>query len=319
MAGQLYKRFKMVGEGDDRYWWVDRYGDDGIAGWERDVIDGALDDIGSSEFTMDKLHDLLAAAADCETDPEDTYYSQADEIRERFYEEETDVYNSDLLEWVSEDLSNASYVEDAMGEFGCEGRDFFELVGLGQHVWIQQLGEALLDALVEAAEGLDDLCFSDEEDLYSDGFWLGNDWLEAFDLDYEDPDSYDLEEAKGKAMDLAKEEARIVIVLDKCGGFVWGTWYHDNEFWDVTEEDCVNVHNLDDSEDDEERRDNVSALLQKAYENYPDAMKRMEGNRKLEDLKLMAMLEQWEQNDADKKDSQDDGTTDGVVSLTGLL
>lgn len=66
----------------------------------------------------------------------------------------TSCYNSDLLNWLSNDLSNACYIEQAVSEYGIGSHDFdfYRLIAQGQYMQnIEDLYEHLEDSLVNYA------------------------------------------------------------------------------------------------------------------------------------------------------------------------
>lgn len=63
----------------------------------------------------------------------------------------TSCYNSDLLNWLSNNLANAYYIEQAVSEFGVDSHnfDFYRLIAQGQYMQnIEDLHEHLEDSLV---------------------------------------------------------------------------------------------------------------------------------------------------------------------------
>ena len=63
----------------------------------------------------------------------------------------TSCYNSDLLNWLSNNLGNAYYIEQAVSEFGVDSHnfDFYRLIAQGQYMQnIEDLYEHLDDSLV---------------------------------------------------------------------------------------------------------------------------------------------------------------------------
>lgn len=63
-----------------------------------------------------------------------------------------DVYNSDLLDWLSENYANATLVENAIEEFGWPG-DFFKALMQGQYLDNSELlNEAMADVLDDVRE-----------------------------------------------------------------------------------------------------------------------------------------------------------------------
>jgi hypothetical protein len=66
----------------------------------------------------------------------------------------TDCYNSDLLNWLSNNLANAYYIEKAVDEYGIDNKnfDFYRLIAQGQYMQnYEDLQEHLNDALLNYA------------------------------------------------------------------------------------------------------------------------------------------------------------------------
>ena len=57
-----------------------------------------------------------------------------------------DIYYDDLLDWLSYDLNNVYYVEDAFNEYGVDGEfDFFKVVAIGQFKFLEEIAYDILN------------------------------------------------------------------------------------------------------------------------------------------------------------------------------
>ena len=66
----------------------------------------------------------------------------------------TSCYNSDLLNWLSNNLANAYYIEQAVSEYGIDSHnfDFYRLIAQGQYMQnLEDLHEHLEDSLLNYA------------------------------------------------------------------------------------------------------------------------------------------------------------------------
>lgn len=66
----------------------------------------------------------------------------------------TSCYNSDLLNWLSNNLANAYYIEQAVSEYGIDSHnfDFYRLIAQGQYMQnLEDLYEHLEDSLLNYA------------------------------------------------------------------------------------------------------------------------------------------------------------------------
>lgn len=115
---------------------------------------------GLKKSTEDKVGNLiLAAHNDGEFLPDDFRYNMIGSALssiaagslddENIYEiagQEVDVYNSDLLRWVSSNLSRLEYVNEAVSEYGWPG-DLMAAIVMGQSKEIQEIFGAVLHYL----------------------------------------------------------------------------------------------------------------------------------------------------------------------------
>jgi hypothetical protein len=105
--------------------------------WQRDIIFAIhLDRMPCDDIYM-RIEDLLCNFVECEDE---------DEARERLFEIEPDCYTADLTNWLSEDVRNVYYLDDAI-EMGC--KEGFALLATAQKLYIEEIGNELINGIVE--------------------------------------------------------------------------------------------------------------------------------------------------------------------------
>ncbi len=99
-----------------------------------------------------------------------THYETAADAREALGEIAdgmVDVYNMDRVKWLAMHLNNAFLCDDAANEFGWDkDRGLFGLIGMGQYIAIERIGDALIDCIEAEANDRDDN--ADDEDEIED-------------------------------------------------------------------------------------------------------------------------------------------------------
>jgi len=111
--------------------------------WQTDIIHKAHLDRLPSDDVYDRIDTILSAWADMPVDADE------DDARERLDEIEPDVYTSDLTAWLHEDNRNVYYMEEAIKEGSADG---FNALMRAQSIYIQEIGQALLDGIKEYIE-----------------------------------------------------------------------------------------------------------------------------------------------------------------------
>jgi hypothetical protein len=109
----------------------------------------ALDD----RFPDDWVYEQMSCIADnlCDRDVEDR--DKADEAMDEIADSLVDVYNADRVKWLASHLDNAALCDDAAKEFGWEqDRGIFGLIGMGQYLAIERIGNALIECVQTEAE-----------------------------------------------------------------------------------------------------------------------------------------------------------------------
>lgn len=106
----------------------------------RDAHEGMLPDDETYRF----IHDAMLIIADIE---------DTDEPHEQI-DSDVDVYNSDLLAWVSSNLARAEYVDDAVKDFGYpEEGGLFKALMMGQYKEREEVYYSVLKGLQKIIEG----------------------------------------------------------------------------------------------------------------------------------------------------------------------
>jgi len=105
---------------------------------------GICHKVHGEDLPDDTIYSLIESAVDTISDCE-----EPEEIEERLYEVEADVYTSDLTEWLNRRNSHVYYLTEALEEF--EPKDGFQLLAVAQKIQIDEVGFATLNALQEIA------------------------------------------------------------------------------------------------------------------------------------------------------------------------
>ncbi len=103
----------------------------------KELTRGAHGDFLPDDFRYKTIHDALCAFADCHIDDE------LDEIRV-----EADIYNHDLLKWLSSNLKRISYCDGAKAEFGLEDADLMTLITYGQQMEKDEIVALVRESLI---------------------------------------------------------------------------------------------------------------------------------------------------------------------------
>lgn len=72
------------------------------------------------------------------------------ELEEDINEIEPDVYNADLLRWVSDNLAFSAWVDEALSEYGA--KDLFQALQIGQQLQRQAIARSVLDSIIAIIE-----------------------------------------------------------------------------------------------------------------------------------------------------------------------
>lgn len=129
---------------------------DDCAGWiDVDLMRGiheALDDRSPSDW----VYETAEAFACCLQGygPYETLANMRENVHE-IADGLVDIYNAERMNWLADHLNNAALVDKACEEFGSNGRDTFERIGLGQYMAIERIGHAVIAALESEAESRD--------------------------------------------------------------------------------------------------------------------------------------------------------------------
>lgn len=115
--------------------------------WQVDIIHGAHLDRMPNDDIYCRINDILGRLAELDRDADE------DAARELLYEIEPDIYTSDLTKWLSADNRNVYYLEDALS---CGAQDGFGALSYAQSVYIQEIGNALIDGIIGYIDSLDE-------------------------------------------------------------------------------------------------------------------------------------------------------------------
>ncbi|MCP5468559.1 MAG: hypothetical protein H7A32_04745 [Deltaproteobacteria bacterium] len=107
----------------------------------KDLVYAAHGDFLPDDFRYETIHSALCAFADCHFDEE------LDEIKV-----EADIYNHELLKWLSSNLNRIGYCDDAIVEFGLQSNDLMTLITYGQRMEIDEIVASVRESLIELCE-----------------------------------------------------------------------------------------------------------------------------------------------------------------------
>ena len=118
---------------------------DGSPKW----MTGVIHEVHGEDLPDDTIYRMIEMAVDAMADCE-----EVEEIVERIYEIEADVYTSDLTDWLNKRNDHVYYLTEALEEF--EPRDGFQLLMMAQKIQIDEVASATLNALQEIVDNLED-------------------------------------------------------------------------------------------------------------------------------------------------------------------
>lgn len=114
--------------------------------WMQDVIHKVHGDKMPDDTVYEMISRAASALAECSGD-------SYDDLREAIKEIEADIYTSDLTGWLGARADHIGYLDEALTEYDhFHGNGGFDLLQAAQHLQIEEIGAALLDALKELAE-----------------------------------------------------------------------------------------------------------------------------------------------------------------------
>lgn len=111
--------------------------------WINNIIHDAhmVDDVMPNDYIYQFIRDAVDIISECETE---------EEIEERFFEIEADIYYADLFSWVSDNLNFSSYVDEAMQEF--QLTDLCSALQYGQQRHKEAIAFSVFNSLKEISE-----------------------------------------------------------------------------------------------------------------------------------------------------------------------
>ena len=111
----------------------------GAPGWMVDLIHTVHDD----KLPDDTTYQFIEMAVDAIAEGDDD--ATEDDIQERLYEIESDIYTSDLTAWLNARNDHTYYLTRALEEFGIE--DGFGALSIAQKIQIDEVSAAVFEAL----------------------------------------------------------------------------------------------------------------------------------------------------------------------------
>lgn len=104
------------------------------------VVD-AVRDCHDGELPNDWRYETVAAIFDCVADGWDDSAEIANGL--------TDIYNSDLLQWLSDNATRADYIDEARAEWLTGDANLIAQVMAGQYLAIEEMASQILAAIEE--------------------------------------------------------------------------------------------------------------------------------------------------------------------------
>jgi len=115
--------------------------------WMSDIIREAHLDRFPSDDIYDRINTILSVIYEMDGD------SVEDDIREALYTIEADIYTYDLTKWLNDNVENVYYLEEAQSYGKLDG---FRLLMTAQKIYIQEIGNALISAIVEYIDNIEE-------------------------------------------------------------------------------------------------------------------------------------------------------------------
>lgn len=106
--------------------------------WLQDLVREAHGDMLPDDWRYEKIRDALEWIAES-GDPEDEAGEFADNA--------VDVYTAARVSWLASNLNRASYVDEAVVEFGNDGGGIIDRIGLGQYAEAAEIYSSVLGSL----------------------------------------------------------------------------------------------------------------------------------------------------------------------------
>ena len=112
-------------------------------------------DMMPDDYVYNYIVDALGMIAD----------SSTDELQDLDGEIESDIYNSDLLKWLSSNLTRASYIDSYVEEFSIQSTDFdlYLAIGGGQRQEKMEVFQSVLSSLIKLVTEMEEENDDDNE------------------------------------------------------------------------------------------------------------------------------------------------------------
>lgn len=123
------QKTRSGGDEDDRFYAMKNY----RPTWVREMAFAAHGDMTPDDYKYQYIVDTLDALSEGVNPDEPNF--------------EPDPYNTNRTKWLASNLNRAYYVNDAVIEYGSEGTDILDDIGLGQIYEKRQVWEIVLNAL----------------------------------------------------------------------------------------------------------------------------------------------------------------------------
>ena len=119
--------------------------------WVDELCQAAHGDMFPDDWRYEAIQELLGSISDC------------DDIDDLYDELKPEIWNSDRYEWLASNLRRASYVDEAVSEYGWPDGGIADAIGYGQLWEYREVFDALREFLTEHLEQ------DEPDDLDEDG------------------------------------------------------------------------------------------------------------------------------------------------------
>lgn len=121
---------------------------DGRPEWVQDLAYDAHDDLMPDDWRFACIWAALAHVSDNDIETEDA----ASDARSEYADGRVDIYTGARTAWLATNLTRLGYCDEGRDEFGSDGLDIAELIGLGQYYEASRVFDSVLGSLAGQLE-----------------------------------------------------------------------------------------------------------------------------------------------------------------------
>ncbi len=146
LAGEALKFFKRHKRGEEEIWVFT----DEAPIWVKEMAFRAHGDMMPDDRKFEFVVEALGALSEAESD------ASEDELREMSDRLEADIYNADLLRWLSSHLERSGYVDEATGDYGHSDMGIMGDIMLGQLREKEEVFNSIMESLMLGPDELEE-------------------------------------------------------------------------------------------------------------------------------------------------------------------